>query len=564
MSEIKKAALYIRVSTNYQVDKDSLPLQRSDLINYCSYMLGHNNYEVFEDAGYSGKNTMRPAYQKMMNKIRTGEFSHLIVWKIDRISRNLLDFAEMYSELKKLGVVFISRNEQFDTSTAMGEAMLKIILVFAELERNMTSERVTAIMLSRANDGKWNGANVPLGYKWNEDKAFPTIDPDESKTVKLIFDMYMRCQSSNFITRYLNENNISTKRGGKWSSKTVTDIIRNPFYKGTLRYNYRKSARGTIKPSNEWVVKDNNHPGIIDVETWETCNSIMNSHNTLKNIPGVTKLSKHTHIFSGKLVCSECGNVLTSSMDRPRKNGFTPSNYRCPGVNHGWGCNNNSCISDVTIGPFMFNFISNILKLTRNPEIATDIGSIERYLLSGKCFDVGYKIDRDSLELLYKTILNDSIPTVNYNLSVQNSMPTPIGNINELKASKAKTERAIERLKNLYLFSDSSLSEKDFIIENKKLTESLQQINQRITELNSQALTNNVDFIKAASAFLFANSLIDSEYIDYPKLAIQTDAQTLKDFINTTVDKIVVSKRYIQSVTFTNGTTYEFTHKKKD
>lgn len=84
-----------------------------------------------------------------MSQIRQGKFTHLLVWKIDRISRNLLDFAMMYQELKDLDVTFVSKNEQFDTSSAMGEAMLKIILVFAELERNMTSERVSATMLSR-------------------------------------------------------------------------------------------------------------------------------------------------------------------------------------------------------------------------------------------------------------------------------------------------------------------------------------------------------------------------------------------------------------------------------
>ncbi len=160
--ESEKSALYVRVSTHFQVDKDSLPLQKEDLINYSKYVLNINNYEIFEDAGYSAKNTDRPKYQEMMSRIRTGEFSHLIVWKIDRISRNLIDFATMYEELKSLGVVFVSKNEQFDTSSAMGEAMLKIILVFAELERKMTSERVTAVMLSRANDGKWNGGRVPF------------------------------------------------------------------------------------------------------------------------------------------------------------------------------------------------------------------------------------------------------------------------------------------------------------------------------------------------------------------------------------------------------------------
>lgn len=164
----KKAALYVRVSTNYQIDRDSLPMQRQELITYAQLIFGINDYVIFEDAGYSGKNTDRPEFQNMMRRIRAGEFTHLLCWKIDRISRNLLDFASMYQELKDLGVTFVSKNEQFDTSTAIGEAMLKIILVFAELERNMTSERVTATMLSRAQNGLWNGGRVPYGYDYDK------------------------------------------------------------------------------------------------------------------------------------------------------------------------------------------------------------------------------------------------------------------------------------------------------------------------------------------------------------------------------------------------------------
>ena len=191
----KKAALYIRVSTTMQVDKDSLPLQKNDLINYAKYALDIPEYEIFEDAGYSAKNTDRPRYQQMMSRLRTGEFSHLIVWKIDRISRNLLDFAAMYEELKQLGVVFVSKNEQFDTSTAIGEAMLKIILIFAELERKMTSERVTAVMVSRANNGQWNGGRVPFGYYYDKQTKEFSINEDEAFVVRLIYDKYEETKS---------------------------------------------------------------------------------------------------------------------------------------------------------------------------------------------------------------------------------------------------------------------------------------------------------------------------------------------------------------------------------
>ena len=128
----KKAAIYIRVSTRYQVDRDSLQVQRRELSVYSEMVLGIPDYVIFEDAGYSAKNTDRPDYQLMMGRLRTGEFSHLLVWKIDRISRNLLDFAAMYKELKDLGVAFVSKNEQFDTSNAVGEAMRRRVYAFME------------------------------------------------------------------------------------------------------------------------------------------------------------------------------------------------------------------------------------------------------------------------------------------------------------------------------------------------------------------------------------------------------------------------------------------------
>lgn len=107
---VKKAALYVRVSTHHQIDKDSLPFQRQELVNYAKYALNIENVEIFEDAGYSAKNTDRPKYQEMMKRIRAGEFTHLIVWKIDRISRNLKDFSEMYEELKEYKITFVSKN----------------------------------------------------------------------------------------------------------------------------------------------------------------------------------------------------------------------------------------------------------------------------------------------------------------------------------------------------------------------------------------------------------------------------------------------------------------------
>lgn len=218
-----RVAIYVRVSTVYQIDKDSLPMMKQDLTAYCQYILNTEDYVIFEDAGYSGKNMDRPAYQKMMSQVRQGLFTHILVWKIDRISRNLLDFANMYAELKELGVTFVSKNEQFDTSTAIGEAMLKIILVFAELERNMTSERVTATMINRANNGIWNGGRVPFGYAYDKESQTFSFDETEQKIVQLIFDTYEKTGSIVHTSRKLNDSGFLTRGGNIWKCHSRLD-----------------------------------------------------------------------------------------------------------------------------------------------------------------------------------------------------------------------------------------------------------------------------------------------------------------------------------------------------
>lgn len=277
-----RVAIYIRVSTTHQIDKDSLPMQRQDLIAYAKLMLNTDDYVIFEDAGYSGKNTDRPKFQEMMSQIRQGAFSHLLVWKIDRISRNLLDFATMYKELKDLGVVFVSKNEQFDTSTAMGEAMLKIILVFAELERNMTSERVTATMISRASNGQWNGGRVPYGYNYDYETKDFSINSIEAEIVHLIHDKYEEMRSLVRESRYLNEKGLRTRAGNLWNPVSLHIILHNIFYCGDYRYNVLKEGdRQKVKDESEWITIEDHHEQIISREQKERVIAMLDANKRL-------------------------------------------------------------------------------------------------------------------------------------------------------------------------------------------------------------------------------------------------------------------------------------------
>ncbi|WP_202905440.1 recombinase family protein, partial [Clostridium botulinum] len=172
----------------------------------------------------------------------------------------------------------------------------------------------TSVMLDRAIKGLWNGAPIPLGYKWDKEIKFPVIDDEEKNTIELIFSEYKENKSTSYIRNLLNSNNIKTKRKGSWTTKTISDIIRNPFYKGTYRYNYREPARGKKKKENEWIVLESNHPYIIPTDLWEECNKIMDE-NAKRNNAKFRDNSK-VHIFSGLVKCGECNNNLYAKQDK--------------------------------------------------------------------------------------------------------------------------------------------------------------------------------------------------------------------------------------------------------
>lgn len=548
-----KVAIYIRVSTHHQIDKDSLPLQRKDLINYSKFILNTENYEIFEDAGYSGKNTDRPDFQNMMNRIRSGEFTHLLVWKIDRISRNLLDFCDMYEELKRYNCIFVSKNEQFDTSSPMGEAMLKIILVFAELERKLTGERVTAVMLSRAEKGLWNGAPIPLGYKWDKTVKFPVIDENESKSIKIIYDTYQKTKSTAAVKKFLNSEGIKTKKNGTWTTKTISDIIRNPFYKGTYRYNYKESGRGKLKDKKEWILVDNNHAGIISEEQWTTCNEIMDV-NAKRNNASFRSNSK-THVFAGLIECGECKNNFYAKQDKPNLDGYIPSIYVCSGRYNHLGCSQKT-INDNFVGTFILTYISNMINITGS----TPINNIEKLLLKGEVFKDIFGIDSNSLTDLNAALMNNSVnkynDTINVNLDSKNDFE-----IDVLKKEKSKFQRALQRLEDLYLFDEDDMPEKDYILKKNKIIDKIDEINSNLNKFNNTVDQEQSTFILKAKSLIVALHLKSNEPIKYKTLVETVGRDTIKDLVNAVLDKIVVKDKKIQSITFKNGLTTNFIYR---
>ncbi len=559
----KKAALYVRVSTSHQVDKDSLPFQRQELQNYAKYVLGIDDFVLFQDAGYSAKNTDRPDYQNMILRIKSREFSHLLVWKIDRISRNLKDFTEMYEDLKKYGVTFISKNEQFDTSTAMGDAMLKITLVFAELERNMTSERVKSIMLDRASKGIWNGARVPLGYK-RIGKEFPTVDEHEASIVNYVFDSYIKLSSTTKVAQRLNSEHILTKSGSKWTGKTVNDLLRNPFYIGTYRYNHRVSKTARIKAESEWIIVENNHLGIVSPEKFEKVNNMLT--NNYRGNGTFQRENTHTHIFARSLICGKCGASLIAGQDVARKDGYRPSRYTCYSSRkyneHSVGrCNN--FISDITLLPFVLSYISNFINLYNRIDKQHSARDVERTLLRGSSFVDVAGIDNNGLYGVLNSISGEN-RTPDYK---EKSATEPAFNmaLETLKREKQKFEKALTRLEDLYLFSEEAMSEKDFIFKKRDIVANIERINSELSELHKTSsdhrITFDTAFLSKVSNFVILNELSTRRTFDFKELLNIVSTDEIKEFVNSVVTEIVVQDKKVLSITLANGIKTHFAYR---
>lgn len=571
MSEsYRRVAIYIRVSTNHQVDRDSLPLQREELTNYAKYVLGIDDFEIFEDAGFSAKNTDRPSYQKMIKMIRSGLFTHLLVWKLDRISRNLLDFASMYDELKKLNVTFVSKNEQFDTSSAMGEAMLKIILVFAELERKMTSERVTATMISRATNGKWNGGRVPYGYIYDYDKKDFSINPEEQKVAQLMAELYESSNSLLYTARKLNELGHRSRAGNYWSPVQVRKVLVNPFNNGKYVYNQTSASTGIQLPNNEgeFVTIEEHHPALFPKERQDKIILQLSKNARSKANANRTIKQQNIHVFSGLIFCENCGRMLTSSTGKKHAgDGWRPSIYLCPSKRKhiSEGCRDTT---DSSVGEFVINFIMHMMNAQKNFHLVHSASDLERLLLNGKVFDEVDHLDKDSLEDMYN-VLSSTLPQ-NIRSGLKKKMRKPQINpeINRIKKEMQRLERASERLKRLYMFSDDALTEQEYITEKNQISDAYIEADAKLKELTDysrlESSISDKEFIRMATAFILTKKLSGSSYINYRKLALSTDPEMLKDFFNSIVDSISLNTDgKIGSIVFKNGLRHQFIYKKE-
>jgi DNA invertase Pin-like site-specific DNA recombinase len=257
-------ALYVRQSVD---KKDSISIEFQ--IDECKRKLQPNELtlaEVFSDKGFSGKSVNRPEFQRMMNEVQGGRVTKIIVYKLDRISRSLIDFLKIEEELQKQDVAFISCKEEFDTSTPMGKMMLHILMVFAEMERETIQKRILDNYYARGEKGFYLGGHAPFGY----DKVPVYIDGKKTYTFSenageatLVKEAYREyaygSKSINAIARYWNGLGLLTRKGKPWRGTTIAGLLTNPvFVKADVNvYNFLKSLKATFNnPVEDYIGKN--------------------------------------------------------------------------------------------------------------------------------------------------------------------------------------------------------------------------------------------------------------------------------------------------------------------
>lgn len=234
--EYRKIAVYGRQSID---KKDSISIETQ--VEKCKAQIIAKNLDgeivVYKDPGYSGKNTRRPEFQKMMQAVERDEIKLIVVYKLDRISRDLKDFTNMWDVFEKYKVDFLSINETFDTSTAMGKAMLNITMVFAQMERETIQMRVTDNYYARVSkDGRWAGGPAPYGFVNAKTKDnIPTLEikTDEMEMVKYVFYEYANRPnvSLGMLGKELYEKGYRSKRSnGRFDNVTLARMLQNPIY----------------------------------------------------------------------------------------------------------------------------------------------------------------------------------------------------------------------------------------------------------------------------------------------------------------------------------------------
>lgn len=273
---IKRCAIYTRKSSEEGLEQsfNSLDAQREACESFIKSQQ-HEGWTVlknhYDDGGFSGGNTERPALQTLLNDLQSGNIDVVVVYKVDRLSRSLADFVKLIELFDKHEVSFVSVTQQFNTSSSMGRLTLNVLLSFAQFEREVTSERIRDKIAASKKKGMWMGGNVPLGYDVIDKKL--VVNQAEAKTVRHIYQRYIELGAVRKLKEELDaegylskpRNNQQCLSGNKpFSRGALYALLKNPLYIGK-----------TVHQGNHF---EGQHAAILDKALWETAQNLLNKN----------------------------------------------------------------------------------------------------------------------------------------------------------------------------------------------------------------------------------------------------------------------------------------------
>jgi site-specific DNA recombinase len=305
-AKVLRCAIYTRKSTEHglELEFNSLDAQREACEAYIKSQAAEGWRGIpkcYDDPAYSGGNMDRPALQRLLKDIEAGQIDVVVVYKIDRLTRSLADFAKLVEIFDAKSVSFVAVTQQFNTTTSMGRLTLNVLLSFAQFERELASERVRDKVAASRKKGKWTGGSVPLGYDAKDKRL--VVNPAEARTVRLIFQRYLAVKSFQKLIDELNAKGIVTK------ARKITGRVAGgaPFTYGPLAYLLKnRTYVGETGHGGSWFPGE--HEPIIDRGTFDRVQQLLQT-----NSAGQTGRRQQT------------GALLTGFMYDDRGNRMSPS-----------------------------------------------------------------------------------------------------------------------------------------------------------------------------------------------------------------------------------------------
>ena len=302
-----RCAVYTRKSTEEGLDQDfnSLDAQRESGRAYIKSQAAEGWVCLprhYDDGGFTGGNMDRPALHQLLADIAQGQVDCVVVYKVDRLSRSLLDFARIMETFEKHQVAFVSVTQQFNTATSMGRLILNVLLSFAQFEREMISERTRDKIAAARRKGKWVGGQPILGY--NVDHSKLVVHEEEAERVRAIFALYLEHRGLLKVVQELEHRGWLNKswqtrkghwRGGKSFTKTsLHHLLTNVLYAGKIRY------KKEVHPGE--------HSAIVDKEVWEQVQEVLRGKDPARGSP---VRNRSLALLKGLLRCRSCGCAMT-------------------------------------------------------------------------------------------------------------------------------------------------------------------------------------------------------------------------------------------------------------